>query len=126
MLPIRRADKTKVVDPSKRRAPRQERELAAALGGRGIPGSGSRVEKGDVRVRGVLRVEAKCTRKKSFSITEDMLDKIENAATLCSPAEIPAVHVEMLTPDGKPIRSVYVLRQDDFEDIMRRLRDAGS
>jgi hypothetical protein len=124
MLPVKRADRTKVTDPSKRRAPKQERSLAAKLGGRTTSASGSKSEKGDVRVKGVLRVEAKCTRKKSFSVTLEMIEKITNAATLTADVEIPAMHVEFLDPNGARLVGLYVVREDDFEEMIRKVADA--
>lgn len=120
MLKQRRADRTKVTDPSKRRAPKQELELASRLGGRTTAASGSKTEKGDVRLKGVLRVEAKCTRNKSFSVTLETFEKIEEAATGSAKPEIPAMHVEFLRPDGSPIKALAVIRADDLEELIRR------
>ena len=119
MLKERRSEKGRVTDPSKKRAPRQERALAATLGGRTTSGSGSKTEKGDVRVKGVLRVEAKCTRHKSYSLSLETFEKVEDAASLCNPAEVPVMHVEFLDPAGNPIKGLYIVRQDDFEELIR-------
>lgn len=118
MLPVKRADRTRLKDASKRHAPKQERAAAQALGGRTTKGSGNQSEKGDVRVKGVLRVEAKCTQRKSFSVTRETWDKIEDAASLCSPAEIPAMQVQFIEPDGTPGPILYIVRQDDFEEVL--------
>jgi len=40
-------------------SPKQEAALAEEIGGRRIPGSGSRALKGDVRLAGIVRIEAK-------------------------------------------------------------------
>ena len=118
-FPQRRRDRTgKVTDPSKIRAPKQERELAAKLGGKRTPGSGSKSVKGDVRIKGVARVEAKCTRHKSFSVTLDMIEKIEDGAASCAEGEIPVVHVEFLDAMGNRLKGLYVLRESDAEELI--------
>lgn len=94
------------------RAPKQEKEAAARLGGKVVKGSGCGFEKGDVRVSGVMRLEAKCTENKSFSVTRDMVRKIEEAALNCG--EIPAMEIEFLPIEGHPrsrvaLVPVYVL-----------------
>lgn len=120
MLKARRADRTRVSDPSKRRAPKQERELAAKIGGKTTAASGSQSEKGDVRLKGVVRIEAKCTRRRSYGLSLDTFEKIENAATLCSQNEIPAMHIEFLSPEGQTLKALAVIRADDLEDLIRR------
>lgn len=122
MLPTRRADKTKLTDASKRRAPKQERELASLLGGRTIKGSGSGAEKGDVRIKGFARVEAKCTRQKSFSVSLQIIDKLEDAASSCASGEIPVLHVEFLDAAGKRVKGLYVLLEQDAEELLNRGR----
>lgn len=90
------------------RSPKQERELARRGGGRVTPGSGRGNQKGDVKkYGGVIRIEAKCTQAKSFSITRDMLEKIEEAAL--PNGEIPAIVVEFLDKDGNPVQEVAVV-----------------
>ena len=89
------------------RSPKQEKELAKKLGGRVPRGSGSGNEKGDVRVKGIARIEAKTTEKKSFSVTQKMLDKIEDAAL--PNGEVPAFVVEFIDSKGNPKRSVAVV-----------------
>jgi len=94
-------------NPSYRRSRKQERELATRLGGSRTLASGSGDEKGDVRLRGVLRIEAKTTKHKSFSVTLDMIKQIEEAAL--SGGEMPVIVVEFLTPEGKPIKEVAIV-----------------
>lgn len=76
------------------RAPKQEKELADRLGGKRVKGSGSGFDKGDVRIKGVALIEAKCTKNKSFSVTREMVDKLENAA--CAQGELPILVVEFI------------------------------
>jgi hypothetical protein len=93
--------------PSHARSPRQEKEIAKRIGGRVTRGSGCGNEKGDVRVKGVVRLEAKTTMAKSFSVTLEMIGKIEDAA-VCS-GELPVLVVEFLNPEGKPVASATVM-----------------
>ena len=75
------------------RAPVQEKEIAKRLGGERVSGSGCGRIKGDVRVKGILRVEAKTTKNESFRVTTEMLEKIEQAAI--TEGEVPAMVIEM-------------------------------
>lgn len=89
------------------RSPKQEKELASRFKGRVVRGSGRGNEKGDVRVKGILRIEAKTTQKDSFRVTREMIDKIEMQAI--STGEAPALIVEFLGSDGKPLQEVAVV-----------------
>lgn len=92
-------------------AQKQERENARRYGGRVTVGSGNRVEKGDVRVKGKLRMECKSTKHASFSVTRDMLEKIEREAGMAG--EIPALVVRFLegghTSDELAVVPMWVL-----------------
>ncbi len=85
----------------------QEQRLATTHGGRRTRGSGNQIEKGDVRVPGLLRIEAKSTQAKSYSLTREDLAKIEGAA--CNAGEVPMMQVDFLDAGGKIISSVYVV-----------------
>lgn len=98
-------DKTKG-NPSYRRSRKQESELAGRLGGKLTPASGSKIEKGDVRVKGIMRIEAKTTKHKSFSVTLDMIEKIEEAAA--SSGELPIIAIEF-NCNGKKLKEVAVV-----------------
>lgn len=91
--------------PAHKRAPMQEAEVAKRTGGRTVPGSGNGYTKGDCRKRGVVRIECKTTSARSFSVTIDMLNKLETAAAIAG--EFPVLVVEFLK-DGKPWRSVCI------------------
>jgi Holliday junction resolvase len=88
------------------RSPRQEREIAKRVGGAVTRGSGSGNEKGDVRVYRVCRIEAKTTKNKSFSVTREMVGKIENAA-MCN-GELPALVIEF-NEEGRKVCEVAVV-----------------
>lgn len=92
---------------SHRRAPKQEQSLARRVKGLVTPASGSRDVKGDVRVRRVLRLEAKTTKNASFSVTREMVRKIEEAAA--SGAELPAIVVEFHDGHGRALCEVAVV-----------------
>lgn len=80
--------------PSKARSPIQERETARRLGGIVTKASGGGAfEKGDVRIYGLARLELKTTRHRSFSVSVDMVDKIEGHALQAG--EIPVIEIEL-------------------------------
>lgn len=118
-LPTRRADRTRLKDPSKRHAPKHERSLADKLGAKLTPGSGNQAIKGDLRIRGVARIEAKCTRRKSFSVSRDVWSKIQDAAGSGAEHEIPVLHVEFLDSSGDRECGLYILREEDVETLIQ-------
>lgn len=75
--------------------------------GRRTAGSGSKMEKGDVRIPGVMRIEAKTTKHKSFSVTLEMIEKIEDAALPAT--EIPAIVVEFNDGNGRKLKEVAIV-----------------
>lgn len=101
--------KYKKLDSSKRYSKKQESNLAKRFGGRVTAGSGNKLEKGDVRVEGILRIEAKCTKNKSFSVTLDMINKIKEAALSASPSEVPAIQITFLTDTGVPVEDIALI-----------------
>jgi len=98
-------------------SPKQEKSKAKNLGGVVVKGSGCGYTKGDVRVEGLLRLECKCTTKKSFSITHEILDKIEDAA--CSAGELPFVEVAFLDTNGVELRSIAICPTWVLEGLKR-------
>lgn len=92
---------------SHKRSKVQEKSLAKRIGGNVTPGSGNGSIKGDVRKRGIVRIEAKTTKRRSFSVTLDMIDKIESAAL--PSGEMPVLVIEFIDEQGKPIRDVAVV-----------------
>jgi hypothetical protein len=104
--PSLRLPKRKNISASHHRAPKQEKEAARRLGGRLTAGSGNQTEKGDVRVKGKLRLECKTTKHSSFSITLAMAKKIEDAALLSG--EAPGFEIELTDPKGKRMKVAVV------------------
>jgi hypothetical protein len=86
----------KVVVTHRRRkvVDQQEAEMAAMVGGRKQAGSGSVLGcKGDVRKKGVFRIECKSTEAQSFSLKRELLDKIRSE---CAGTEEPAFDIKFL------------------------------
>lgn len=103
-------------------SPKLEKGLAKRLKGYRTSGSGNKKEKGDVRVRGITRVEHKGTQAASFRVTKEMLDKIENAGRGCD--EIPVLVVDFLDARGNSERrEIAVL---PFQDLLDLLDDGSS
>jgi hypothetical protein len=85
-------------------SPKQERRVADLVGGKNTPASGAKEIKGDIRLKGLLRVECKATEKPEYILTHKVIDKIKEQALTC--AELPCVQVDFL---GETIRKVYIL-----------------
>lgn len=82
----------------RRRASRQERELAEATDGKQQRGSGSLPwAKGDVRSRNRYRAECKFTQNKSYTVTRATLDKISSE---CSFGETPVLDIAFVGTTG--------------------------
>lgn len=94
-------------NPSYRRSRKQEKEIAGKLGAKRTIASGSKDEKGDVRLRGVMRIEAKTTKNKSFSVTLEMVRQIEDAALGAD--ELPIIAIEFNDGRGNKIKEVAVV-----------------
>lgn len=88
------------------RSPKQEKELALRHGGKVVKGSGCGFEKGDVRFKNKVLLEAKCTEKKSFSITRKMVQKIQDAA--CGNGEVPVIQIEFIDDKGVQLEKICV------------------
>ena len=113
---LRRAEETANLSNSHRRSKRQEKQLSLAMSAKQTPASGSRDVKGDLRVKGVARIEAKTTKNKSFSVTMDMVEKIESAAV--ASGEMPAIVVEFNDGLGHALKSVAILPLYALETLL--------
>lgn len=97
------------------RSQKQERSLAANLGGRTVPASGAFwSRKGDVRTDDLL-VEAKTTEAASFSIKRATWEKIRKEALLDGRIPVLAIQIQG--------RNLVVLDEEDFLEI-RAVADA--
>lgn len=103
---LARQERSKGVTKSHKRAPKQEREIANLVKGRLTPRSGAGDVKGDVRLKGVARIECKTTKNKSFSVTLAMIDKLELEAT--TTGELPIFVIEFIDENGKKIKDLAV------------------
>lgn len=98
------------------RAPKHEESVAKRVNGRKTIGSGSKKKKGDIYIDNVARIECKTTGRKSFSITQEMLDKIQNACIGCG--EVPAIVVEFINGQGRRKDEVAVLPMWALEQLL--------
>lgn len=112
-LPDRKKPRRAKPSPSHIRSKQQEREIAERL----VPRSGAGMIKGDVRIKGVLRVECKTTKHQSFSVTRDMLRKIEDAAA--ASGELPAIVVEFNDGEGNKVSEVAVVPIYVLNELIR-------
>jgi hypothetical protein len=103
-----------------RHAPKHEAATAKRLGGTVTAGSGNKHEKGDVRIRGVLRAELKCTTRNSFSVTRDILQKVEAAAA--ANKEIPAMEIQFLDKEGTILDTFAVVPRWVLDLIVQERR----
>jgi Holliday junction resolvase len=113
---LERQDRTKNLSNSHRRSKKQERELAGKLGGRLTSASGAKDEKGDVRIKGVVRLEAKTTKNASFSVTREMVDKIETAAVAAG--EMPVLVIEFNDGNGRKLKELAIMPMYALETLL--------
>ena len=107
----------KAFKKAKKTSLKQEVDIANELGGRTQPGSGNqRGAKGDIRKKGELRVEAKFTAAKSFSLKREELDKI---AGECGLGEKPIFVIDFLKPGTRDTQDRYaVVPFQDLKDLI--------
>jgi hypothetical protein len=104
---LKRQAETANLSNSHRRSKKQEKQLAVRFSAKQTAASGAKDVKGDLRIKKVVRVECKTTLHKSFSVTHDMIDKIEMAAV--STGEVPVIIIEMHDGFGRVLREVAVM-----------------
>ena len=89
------------------RSKKQEKEMSLRLRAQLTPRSGAGALKGDLRKKGICRIEAKTTKNKSFSVTLDMIRKIEEAALPYG--EMPVIVIEFNDGNGHKIADIAVI-----------------
>jgi hypothetical protein len=89
---------------------KQEKEIAGKMKGKRTKQSGGGYQKGDVKSDKFI-IECKCTKFKSFSITERLLDKLEKDSF--GSEKVPVICIDL--EDGK--RRFWVLTDDAFEKV---------
>jgi len=106
----------------KRTSRRNEQDIAVRIGGRRQPGSGAIPGfKGDVRVRGHLRVELKDSFSKQFILTTAVLDKIRGE---CDRAERPALIVSFRDRHTHELRESWALIPvEHWEELLNASND---
>jgi hypothetical protein len=115
---MERMERTKNLTKSHKRAPKQETEVAKLIGARKVAASGAKHEKGDVRIKGVTRIECKTTKNKSFSVTLEMAEKLEHEAALAG--EVPIFVIEFNDPiTGKKIKDLVVMPGYALETLLK-------
>lgn len=92
-------------------ARRREEATARRFGGRRVVGSGSKREKGDLRI-GEERIEDKATAARSYRLDLDTLVKIEHEAIRTPPGCTPVLRVTLAlgTPQERTVR---IYREED-------------
>mgnify|MGYP006275095065 CR=1 FL=1 len=94
-----------------------EKKMAKRVKGYRTSGSGNKFENGDVRKRGIARIEHKATQAKSFRVTVKDLEKLELAARGCD--EVPIFVVDFLDARGKSTgREMAVVPLQDILDLI--------
>jgi hypothetical protein len=91
MLPTPK--RLKAQSPSHARAKKQEKETAERIGAKLTKGSGSGYEGGDSRKRRIVRIENKTTKRASFSVTEALIEDLEQK--VFGADEIPIIQIEL-------------------------------
>lgn len=115
-MTLRLPKRCKEQSPAHARSKIQEKKLAERIGGTTTRGSGNQYEKGDVRLRGITRIEAKCTKNSSFSVSTALLDKLD--AAVFGAGEIPIFEIELEL--GK--RKAVVMTGDSLDMIVEMLK----
>jgi hypothetical protein len=105
------------VSDSHIRSKAQEKETAKRTGGEQTPRSGAGLVKGDVRAKGVLRVENKTTKYASFSVTTLHIDKLLDSVN--GTDEVPFMQVEL--QGGH--RKFVVIPDEYWDDVIKALND---
>jgi Holliday junction resolvase len=117
---LERSARTKNLTNSHKRAKKQERELAGKLNGRLTAASGAKDIKGDVRIKNVVRIEAKTTKNKSYSVTLETIEKIEAAAV--QSGEMGILIVEFNDNFGRKIKDMAIMSTYALETLLANQR----
>lgn len=106
---------------TRRLSNRQERRIAADVGGRTQPGSGNQAHaKGDVRKKGELRAEAKFTRSKQYILKLADLEKIRAE---CAHGEAAAFQIDFLNQQTNRVEDSWVVvTYDDWKELRNASR----
>jgi hypothetical protein len=86
---------------NQRKGRAHEAASVKTLGGRAVRGSGAGREKGDVRRVNVYRLECKTTKNRSYSLTREMIEKVE-ASVPAGSSEIPFMEIRVDDQSAMP------------------------
>jgi hypothetical protein len=111
------APRRKALRKGQRSSQKQELELAEELGGRRQPGSGNQnTAKGDVRTKGLVRVEAKLTTDDSYRLQLADFWKIDSEK---GPREFPAMVIDFLERGTRKLRDrLAVIHFNDLKELL--------
>lgn len=118
---LNRLRRSTLTSTAYKHSPKQEKRIAKKVGGYRTPASGSKRQKGDVRIPGIVRIECKATQKKSFSVTREMLTKIDEATG--ATGELPILQVEFLDEHGKLDGAFAVVSVEIIERLIANARE---
>lgn len=102
--------------PSHARSRSQEKETAERIGGKKTPRSGAGMEKADVRLLNVARIEDKTTKHASFSVNAEHIEKLKFA--VLGTEEIPIMKVELLSGAVE----FFVIPGMYFDEVVEKLK----
>jgi hypothetical protein len=118
------APRRKALKKGKKTSLDQERDIAEEYGGRTQPGSGNQAgAKGDVRLRGQLRIEAKFTQAESYNLKFEDLCKIAGEATF---GELPVLFIDFLAAGTRKLRDRFAVIHDvHFKELYGASKNRG-
>lgn len=115
------AGKRKALKAQRKLSQRQELDIAEELGGRVQLASGALAgSKGDVRIKGAYRIEAKFTKAGSYSLKLEDLYKIMSE---CGAGEKPLFIIDFLDPTGRTRDRFAVLHWEDLKEMTDAARE---
>lgn len=92
----------------------QEQEVMKKIGGRRQPASGAFRDKGDGRLCNHLRMEAKFTRAKQFTLKQSTISKLR---TECSDTEYPLIVLDFKNREGRTYDRLAILPFTQWEKM---------
>ena len=121
----KRPSRRKAFKKAKKTSLKQEVEVCELLGARTQPGSGNQPgAKGDGRRKGELRIEAKFTKARSYSLKLEELDKLMGEA---AQGELPVFVIDYLDPGTSKLRDRYaVLPFSDAQELIELRREKNA
>lgn len=91
----------------------QEKNLVDKLNAVLVRGSGRGKDKGDVKIKDILKVECKNTKKIGFTITSEMLDKMRQ---MCNVNEVGFMQIDFIDADSFTIDQCVITDMSVLEE----------